>query len=91
MEKVEKELSDNALAIKYSFGGGKSGCRGTVYNNTRFKAKSGHGWIVSQSPTVQHSCKETQLNSEFIERKKDRKAVKTCKEILKGNADRVHQ
>ena len=42
MEKVEKELDLKALAVKYSFVGGKSGCIGTIYNNTRFKAKSGH-------------------------------------------------
>ena len=49
MEKVEKELGRNALAVKCSFGGEKSGCLGTVYNNTRLKAKSGHDWIVPPS------------------------------------------
>ena len=48
-EKVEKELGCNALAVKCSFGGGNSGCLGAVYNNTRFKTKSGHDWTVPPS------------------------------------------
>ena len=49
LETVEKELGRNSLAVKCSFGGGKSGCLGTVYNNTRFRANSGHDWIVPPS------------------------------------------
>ena len=49
MEKVMKELGRNSIAVKCSFGGDKLGCLGTVYNNTRFRAKSGHDWIVPAS------------------------------------------
>ena len=66
LETVEKEMGRNALAVECSFGGGKSGCLGTVYNNTRFKAKAGHDWIVPA------------FISEFIECEKDRKTVKIC-------------
>ena len=52
METVEKEMGRNALAVECSFGGGKSGCLGTVYNNTRFKAKAGHDWVVPASRGV---------------------------------------
>ena len=47
LEKVERELGRNSLAVKCSFGGGKLGCLGTIYNNTRFRAKSGNDWILS--------------------------------------------
>ena len=90
MEKIKKELSHNALAFKCSFGGGDSGCPGIVYNNPRFKAKSGHDWVVypccsgpsPSSPMMQRQKK--QLISEFIEREKDRKIARTCEELLKG-------
>ena len=36
LETIKKELG------KCSFGGGKSGYLGTVYNNTSFRAKTGH-------------------------------------------------
>ena len=90
METIEKKLGRNALAVKCSFGGGDSRCLGIVYNNPRFKAKSGHNWMV---PLLQGAfpifpndatlTQKKQLISEFIEREKDRKSVKTCKEILK--------
>ena len=46
---VVKELGRNSIAVKCSFGGGKLRCLGTVYNNTRFRANSGHDWIVPAS------------------------------------------
>ena len=49
METAEKELGRNALAVKFSFGGGNLGCLGTVYKNTRIKAKPGHDWIMPLS------------------------------------------
>ena len=90
METAEKELGCKALAVKCSFGGCKSGCFGTIYNNTRFKAKSGHDWIVPTSqggfPIFPNGATvgQKKLISDFIEREKDRKVVKLCEELLKG-------
>ena len=91
METVEKELGRNSLAVKCSFGGGKLGCLGTVYNNTRFRTRSGHGWIVPPSQGAFPSflinallAQKKQLISEFIECEKDCKVAKTCEELLKG-------
>ena len=91
LETVEKEMGRNSIAVKCSFGGGKMGCLGTVYNNTRFRAKSGHDWIVPASrgafPTFPNGAtlaQKKQLISEFIECKKDRKTAKICEELLKG-------
>ena len=91
LEKVGRELGRNSLAVKCSVGGGKSGCLGTVYNNARFRTKPGHDWIVPASPggfpTFPNGAtlaQKKQLISEFIECEKDRKVVKICKELLKG-------
>ena len=91
LETAEKELGCNSLAVKCSFGGGKLGCLGTVYNNTRFRTRSGHGWIVPPSQGAFPSflinallAQKKQLISEFIECEKDCKVAKTCEELLKG-------
>ena len=91
LETIEKEMGRNALAVECSFGGGRSGCLGTVYNNARFKAKAGHDWVVPSSrgafpifPNNASIAQKKQLISEFIESEKDRKTVKICEELLKG-------
>ena len=91
LEKVPKELGRKSIAVKCSFGGGKSGCLGTVFNNTRLRAKSGHDWIVPASrgdfPTFPNGAtlaQKKQLISEFIECKNDHKVVKICEELFKG-------
>ena len=91
LETVEKEMGSNSIVVKCSFGGGKLGCLGIVYNNTRFRAKSGHDWIVPASrgafPTFPNGAtlaQKKQLISGFIECEKDRKVVKTCEDLLKG-------
>ena len=73
LETVEKELGTNSLAVKGSFGSGKSGCLGTVYDNTRFRTKSGHDWIVPSSrgafptfPIGSTLAQKKQLIVEFI-------------------------
>ena len=75
METGEKELGHKALSVKYSFGGGNSGCLGTVCSNTRFKAKSDHDWIVSLSqgafpifPNGATVRQKKKLISDFIKR-----------------------
>ena len=50
IQNAERELASNALTAKVSFGGGKKGCLGTVYNNVKFRVESGGiDWVVPAS------------------------------------------
>ena len=87
----KQTVGRNSLAVKCSFGSGKSGCIGTVYNNTRFRSKSGHDWIVPLSwggffafSNGAMLTQKKQLFSEFTKCEKDCNVVKTCEELLKG-------
>ena len=83
---IERELGRNALTVKCSFGGDKHGSLDTIYNNAKLKADSGHDWVVPA--TV---AEKKKLMSEFIERKKDRKYVKSMRRTPQGDAHRLHR
>ena len=49
MRHTEKQLAANALTAKVEFGGGKKGCLGVVYKNSKLRVEAGEDWVVPAS------------------------------------------
>ena len=80
---------------KVSFGGGKKGCLGCVYKNTKFRVEAGVNRMVPATqgafpifPANATDNKKKKLITEFIRDENDILVIEAVEELLKTNCSR---
>ena len=91
MKEITRQLGQNALAIKVSFGGGKKVCLGEVFNAEKFLREAGESWTVPQSEGSYPTCatgdseqEKKKRISDFIRTETDIKIVEATQYLLKA-------
>ena len=92
VQNLEEELADNALTAKVRFGGGKKGSLGIVYENAKFRIKSGGtDWTVPASqgaypafPANATDHEKKAIISNFILDEYDLKVFEAAGDLLKN-------